>query len=73
MRLASEHRWTAAYASFAALAADFPQDGPSRTMSARLSALQDAPPPPEWDGVWEDLSQQVASQLPSGRSSAFLR
>jgi adenylate cyclase len=32
-----------------------PDDGPSRVMLTRCQMYQDAPPPDDWDGVFEQL------------------
>ncbi|WP_254447563.1 hypothetical protein [Sphingomonas sp. ID1715] len=73
MRLFAERRWSAARSAFAALSDDYPKDGPTATMLNRATQLQDMPPPPQWDGVWDDLGGQSAAQSASLRSSALRR
>jgi adenylate cyclase len=45
-------RFEAAAAAFAALAARFPEDGPSRVYVERCREYVEAPPPEGWDGVY---------------------
>jgi adenylate cyclase len=44
-------RWEEAQASFGAILADHPSDGPSRLYLVRCQAMMQTPPGPDWDGV----------------------
>ncbi len=44
--------WPAATTAFQACLADGKDDPPSRVYLTRVAHLSDAPPPPDWDGVW---------------------
>jgi adenylate cyclase len=43
----------AAVAAFEAVLAKFPGDGPSETLLARSKLYAEAPPPADWDGVFQ--------------------
>ncbi|MBI5366798.1 MAG: GAF domain-containing protein [Planctomycetes bacterium] len=45
--------WSAAAAGFAAVLRFRPEDGPSRVYARRCERFAAAPPPPDWDGVWD--------------------
>lgn len=45
--------WDEALGLFKQSLAPWPEDGPSRTMAERCQMYQKAPPPEEWDGVFE--------------------
>ncbi len=47
-----EKRWDDAAGLFGESLDQWPQDGPSRTMSERVETLRVTPPPEEWDGVF---------------------
>lgn len=45
--------WSAAETTLVALAAEFPHDGPTQMLLARVRAFREEPPPRDWDGVYE--------------------
>lgn len=47
-----ERRWDEALASFAECLEIDEEDGPSKTLVARIEALRESPPGEDWDGVW---------------------
>lgn len=50
-----ERRWGEALDSFRSSLKLWPGDGPSLTMAERCRIYQEAPPPEEWDGVFESI------------------
>ena len=52
-----ERRFADAAARFAGIAAADPADGAARVLAERARVLADAPPPPDWDGVYEQRSK----------------
>lgn len=52
-----ERRWTEALAGFERVLAGRPGDRPSALYAERARAFMSAPPPPEWDGVFELTSK----------------
>ncbi|MBK7076886.1 MAG: adenylate/guanylate cyclase domain-containing protein [Myxococcales bacterium] len=52
-----EQRFGDAAARFATIAAANPADGAARVLAERARVLADAPPPPDWDGVYEQRSK----------------
>ena len=50
-------RFDDAAAQFAALATADPRDGAARVLADRAAELAAAPPPPDWDGVYEQRSK----------------
>jgi hypothetical protein len=44
--------WDTAERAFLAALELYPDDGPSSKYVGRCRLLQDAPPPGDWDGVW---------------------
>ena len=45
-------KWDSAEALLLELAAQFPDDGPTKTLLGRVRAYRQSPPPPDWDGVF---------------------
>jgi len=52
--LLAARKWAEAIKAFEAALAAAPADGPSALMLARAKAMKTAPPPADWDGVWDD-------------------
>ena len=52
-----ERRFADAAARFAGIAAADPADGAARVLAERARVLAAAPPPPDWDGVYEQRSK----------------
>ncbi|MFN3487098.1 MAG: adenylate/guanylate cyclase domain-containing protein, partial [Planctomycetota bacterium] len=52
-----ERRWAEALAGFERVLAGRPGDRPSALYAERARAFMSAPPPPEWDGVFELTSK----------------
>ena len=50
-----QQRWDEALALFRQALEQCPEDGPSRVMAERCQIYLEAPPPEEWDGVFEQL------------------
>jgi adenylate cyclase len=51
----------------------WPEDGPARVMAERSKLYGDAPPPPEWDGVFDQTLAALkgyAPGAPAGRGSS---
>ncbi len=46
-------KWDAASERFDAILRQHPDDGPTQLMAARCRVFRNAPPPPDWDGVYE--------------------
>ena len=49
--------WEAAGAGFAAFLCAHPGDGPAGVMVDRVAALRAAPPPPDWDGAYDQRAK----------------
>ena len=56
----AEGRWADALAAFDGAVAAAPEDFPSTLMADRARILIRAPPPTDWDGVWESLESTAA-------------
>jgi adenylate cyclase len=54
-----EQRWDEAVDLFEQALAAWPEDGPSRTMAARCRKFTEAPPPGEWDGIFEQTLESL--------------
>jgi adenylate cyclase len=54
-----EQRWDEAVDLFGQALAAWPEDGPSRTMAARCRKFTKAPPPGEWDGIFEQTLESL--------------
>ena len=46
-------QWDVALEVFDAILRQYPHDGPAQLMAARCRDFRAAPPPPDWDGVYE--------------------
>ena len=49
--------WEEALGLFKQSLSLWPEDGPSRTMAERCQIYREAPPPEEWDGVFEQITK----------------
>jgi adenylate cyclase len=50
--------WAEALTLFQQSLAVWPEDGPSRTMAERCRIYQEAPPPEDWDGIFEQIHKK---------------
>ncbi len=50
--------WAEALTLFQQSLAMWPEDGYSRTMAEHCRIYQEAPPPAEWDGIFEQIHQK---------------
>jgi adenylate cyclase len=52
LTLYQAQQFDASHDALTALTRDFPADGPTATLLARVQTYRTAPPPPDWDGVF---------------------
>jgi adenylate cyclase len=52
-----QRKWDDGLALFAAAMTSWPEDGPAPILAARCRAFLQAPPPDDWDGVYEQTSK----------------
>ena len=52
-----QRRWAEALELFMECLALWPEDGPSRIMAERCRIYRNAPPPEDWEGVFEHLTK----------------
>src|SRR5690606_17121360 len=55
--LYNQRKFAEALAKFDEILKTYPDDGPSRLYRQRCELLQNFPPPPDWDGVFEMKSK----------------
>ena len=58
----ADGRWEDAIGAFETAIAAAPEDSPAKLMLGRVRILARAPPPADWDGVWESLDASRAGE-----------
>ena len=64
-----QRSWDDALGLFTQALVLWPEDRPSRTMLERSQHYRDAPPPPEWDGAFDQTLGALKGYVPSGSSA----